>query len=192
MLCDKCHKREARIYCTEIVNGVKKEQYLCEECAAEYASFHLEAVGVSKEVNLGNLLSGLLDNVYKEEHKKLQESVKCKECGMTYEEFLTNGKFGCANCYEAFGKIFDKSLLQIQGSDKHIGKIPKNFMSKTEKVISEITEIDKMSLKLQDAVEKEEFEEAARLRDLIRELRKKEAEEVVNHTPGQKEEPSNA
>ena len=98
----------------------------------------------------------------------------CENCGMSYSEFLKTGKFGCSACYGTFGKVFDKSLKQIQGSDTHHGKIPKGFVTSADRVLDNISEIDKLTLKLQYAVEKEEFEEAARLRDIIREMRSKE------------------
>lgn len=177
MLCDKCKKREATIYYTEIFNGERKEQHLCEECASEYTKFSLRAGANNKEISLGGLLSSILSNYYsnqpvKEESKA--EMITCDHCGMTYESFLQGGKFGCAYCYRSFAKQLEKSFRQIHGSTTHIGKRPIGFVSKTDKIISEMTEIERLSIKLQDAVEKEEFEEAVKLRDHIRELRKKE------------------
>lgn len=174
MICDKCHKREAKVYYTEILNGEKKEQHLCEECASEVTTFHLESAGFNKEISLGGLFTSILSNYYNEP-KETQEQKKpvlhCKTCGMTYEEFLQEGKFGCADCYKSFAKVLDRSLKQIQGSNVHSGKKPKGFMSKTDHLVNEVTEIDKLSIHLQEAIEKEEFEEAARLRDAIRALK---------------------
>lgn len=181
MLCDKCHKREAKIYCTEIINGEKKEQYLCEQCAADYASFQMNGVAVKKEMSVTSLLSGLLEKGYGNQEDKMDGTTRCKGCGMSYREFLKTGKFGCPECYGTFGKVFDKSLRQIQGSDTHHGKIPKGFVTAADRAIDSISEIDKLSLKLQYAVEKEEFEEAAKLRDVIRELRKMEEEKEINN-----------
>lgn len=175
MLCDKCHKREAKIYCTEIINGIKKEQYLCEQCAAEYASFQMNGDSVKKDLPEGSLLSSLLEKGYKNQEEKMDgvSMLTCEGCGMRYNEFLKNGRFGCPKCYSTFGKVFDKSLKQIQGSDSHHGKIPKGFVTEADKVLDNISDLDKLTLKLQYAVEKEEFEEAARLRDIIRDMRSK-------------------
>lgn len=178
MVCDKCKKREATIYYTEIINGEKTEQHLCEECASEFTNFQLQsALGGSKEVSLGGLLSSILGNYYsnqpvKEESKAAM--LKCESCGMTYDAFLQGGKFGCAKCYETFGKQIEKSFRQIQGASSHLGKRPIGFMSKTDQIVKELSMVDRLSIKLQDAIEKEEFEEAARLRDMIRELKQKE------------------
>lgn len=171
MLCNKCQQREAKIYCTEIVNGLKKEQYLCEQCAAEYASFQMGGEETKKEMPSGSLFSGLLEKEYKNQEEKMDEMPTCSNCGMSYSEFLKTGKFGCAQCYSEFGKVFDKSLKQIQGNDTHHGKIPNGFVSPAQKAIDDISEIDKLTLKLQYAIEKEQYEEAAKLRDMIHKMR---------------------
>lgn len=176
MLCDKCKKREAKVYYAEIVGGKKKEQHLCEECAAEHTSFHLASSMVNKDLSLGNLLSSILENYYQNttDSKQGEKQIVCDNCGMTYEEFTQGGKFGCAHCYESFRKQLGTCIKKIQGYDTHIGKAPKGFVSKTDKIVSELTEIEKLSIKLQQAIEKEEFEEAAKLRDSIRALKKEE------------------
>jgi protein arginine kinase activator len=178
MLCDKCKKNEAKLYYTEIINGEKKEQHLCEECALEYTSFSMGSGMFNKEMTLGNLLSSILGNYQAPGSlhgtEQTEKEPSCKSCGMTYSEFLKESRFGCAECYESFKKVLEKSLKNIQGSDTHNGKRPKGFETKTEKLVKELSEIDKLSIKLQDAVEKEEFEEAARIRDRIRQLKKEE------------------
>lgn len=179
MLCDKCHKREAKIYCTEIINGEKKEQSLCEECASEYTSFQMDKTMYNKEISIGGLLSSILGNYYVNqpaiEEKKIP-MIKCKECGMTYETFLQGGKFGCSHCYKSFGKVLEKSLKQIHGAEFHVGKRPKGYLSATDQIVKGLSALERLSIKLQDAIEKEEFEEAARLRDVIKELKKEEIE----------------
>lgn len=173
MLCDRCQKREARIYYTEIFNGEKKEQHLCEECASECTSFHMESAGLNKEISLGGLFSSIFGN-YKEESQTREEkkpTLQCKTCGMTYEEFLQEGKFGCADCYQSFGVILDRSLKQIHGADVHTGKRPRGFKDREKQIINQVTPLEKLTIRLQEAIEKEEFEEAARLRDEIRELK---------------------
>lgn len=179
MLCDKCKKNEAKIYYTEIINGEKKEQHLCEECAMEYTSFQIGPPIMNSELTLGNLLSTILGNYYgsnTQETDKREKELICEGCGMTYSEFMKVGKFGCEKCYDSFEKVLEKSIKSIQGSDTHTGKKPKGFESKTDKIIKELSEIDKLSIHLQEAIEKEEFEEAVKLRDKIRELKKEEIE----------------
>ncbi|BBF45316.1 nucleotide excision repair protein, with UvrB/UvrC motif [Lachnospiraceae bacterium KM106-2] len=177
MLCDRCHKREARIYYTEIIGGQKKEQHLCRECAAEYTSWDFDSQENNKEVSIGNLLSSILSNYYggsKKEKDSKYHGITCSNCKMTYDEFIQGGKFGCSQCYQTFSKQLDKSITRLQGAQAHVGKRPNGFVSHTDQIIRKLSEIDRLELKLQDAVEKEEFEEAAKLRDQIRELKKKE------------------
>lgn len=175
MLCDKCKKNEAKVYYTEIINGQMKEQHLCEECAMECTSFQMGTSFMNQEVTLGNLLSTILGNYYGNAtagDETKEKEIRCDGCGMTYSEFMRIGKFGCEKCYDSFQKVLEKSIKSIQGSNTHTGKKPKGYESKTDKIIKELSEVDKLSIRLQDAIEKEEFEEAAKIRDKIRELKK--------------------
>lgn len=177
MQCDRCKKRDAKVLYTEIINGVKKEQHLCEECAANYTSFQIEKPFLNNEFSLGDLLSTLFDNYSAAGAKNSFYNIpklQCKNCGTTYEGFLQLGKFGCAECYRSFNGQLGKTLKGIQGAEVHTGKRPKGFVSSTDRILKDMSEIEKLSLKLQEAIEKEEFEEAARLRDLIKQLKKEE------------------
>ena len=176
MLCDKCKKRKATIYYTEIVNGEKKEQHLCESCAAEYGEFQSFVSG--KQLSLSNLLSNILSNYSADDPKPKEDEVKaviqCERCGMTYDAFLQGEKFGCAQCYTSFGKQLEKSFRQLHGAVSHVGKKPIGFLSQMDKIVNDLSEVDILSIRLQDAIEKEEFESAALLRDQIRALKAKE------------------
>ncbi len=177
MLCDKCKKNEAKIYYTEIINGEKKEQHLCEECATEYTSFKMGTPFINQELTLGSLLSTILGNYYNNSSQGAEPPEKelhCDGCGMTFSEFMREGRFGCAKCYDSFEKVLEKSIKNIQGSDTHTGKKPKGFETGTQKLVKELSDLDKLSIQLQDAIEKEEFEEAAKLRDRIRQIKKEE------------------
>ncbi|NLK75985.1 MAG: excinuclease ABC subunit B [Clostridiales bacterium] len=176
MLCERCHKRDAKLFYTEIINGTKKEQHLCEECAAEYTSFQMEKPLLNTELTLGDLLSTLLDT-YTTGSKRAGNnvpSVTCNQCGTSFEEFMKNGNFGCANCYRSFHDQLTKTLKSVQGSDVHTGKRPKGFETSMDRLVKNMTEVEKLTIKLQEAIEKEEYEQAAIIRDRIRALRKEE------------------
>lgn len=180
MLCDICHKREAKIYYTEIKNGEKKEQYLCEECAAEHSSFPAPG-GEGLEATIGGFLSNILGNIYgttygtpKDQEKDSSLPV-CEFCKTSYDEVLKTGKFGCAHCYDSFRNLVDKSLNQIQGANTHTGKKPAKEKEAELAPAPTMTEQEKLAFKLQEAIEREEFEEAAKLRDRIRELKGEES-----------------
>ncbi len=179
MLCDNCKKNEAKIYYTEIIQGEKKEQHLCEECASEVTSFHIGKSIPNQELTLGNLLSTILGNYYNNgshNSESVEKENRCSVCGMTHSEFMKLGRFGCENCYYEFYKVLDRSIKNIQGSEFHIGKKPKGFQTNPEKLVKELPEVEKLSIRLQDAIEKEEYEEAAKLRDKIRSLKREETE----------------
>lgn len=177
MLCDICHKREAKIYYTEIKNGEKKEQYLCEECAAEQSTFQTKNGEYSIEGTLSGFLSNILGSIYGDGKQKKNKDImpRCARCGISYEEVLENGKFGCPHCYENFKDMIDKSLKQIQGANSHTGKKPERLKKSVENTVLNIPKLEKLSIQLQEAIEREEFEEAAKLRDRMRELKGEEA-----------------
>lgn len=182
MLCDRCHKKDAKILYTEIINGAKKEQHLCEECATDYTSFQMEKPLMNSDLTLGDLLSTLLETYTGADKKRpgSPESITtCGKCGTTYDEFIQKGRFGCAECYRSFHEQLGKTLKGIQSADIHTGKRPRGFMTDTPgRVMKDFTELERLSMKLQEAIEKEEFEEAARLRDLIKQIKK---EEEINN-----------
>lgn len=172
MLCDRCKKNEAKIYYTEIINGKKTEQHLCEECAAKHSTFQaLNSIGKG-EVNLSGMLFGLLGNIQSTKETDKTPSNACKKCGMTYEQFTKDGQFGCEECYKCFGKVLNKNFRSIHGADTHTGKQPRGYVSEAKRIVDELSEIDKLSIQLQQAIEQEEYEEAAKLRDKIKELKK--------------------
>lgn len=183
MLCGICKAREAKIFYTEIINGEKKEQYLCEECAAKSTNFRLKSPFGGQEFSLGGLLSGLFEGERQKEEGRQYigagEGLACARCGMTYEEFKEKGQFGCAKCYQSFGRLLLKNMRNIQGSDIHTGKKPKNPDGLAEipvENVPELSEIDRLSMQLGQAVEREEYETAAVLRDKIRGLKQGQGE----------------
>lgn len=177
MLCDRCKMRDAKVLYTEIINGAKTEQHLCEECAADYTSFQMEKPLLNSDMTLNSLLSTLLgayqNNTANKPGMNKQDLV-CENCKTTFDEFLQRGRFGCSHCYKYFSSELGKTLRGIQGAQAHTGKRPNGYMSSTDRILKDLSEEDRLSLELQEAIEKEEFEEAARLRDLIRQLKKEE------------------
>ncbi|MDE6875228.1 MAG: UvrB/UvrC motif-containing protein [Lachnospiraceae bacterium] len=187
MLCGICKAREATVFYTEIVAGTKKEQFLCEECAAKSTSLRLKAPFGGEEFSLGGLLLGLFENGGsekggKETAEETERGLSCSGCGMTYAEFKEKGQFGCASCYKEFGRLLLRNMRNIQGSDAHTGKHPKNVVvhkvqapPKGAEEALALDETQRLVLQLEQAVEREEYELAAVLRDRIRERKKQEA-----------------
>lgn len=130
MLCDVCHEREARIMFTEIINGNKREQHLCEQCAGDQARGLQEKLGT--DLSFGSILSGILQNYAKgiTTRNNANEPV-CLRCGMTATDVIKEGRLGCPQCYDVFSLIIDKNLKANQGADEHAGKFPQHGV-KTE------------------------------------------------------------
>lgn len=179
MLCDICKKRPATIYYKEIKNGEEKNKYLCEECASlETASKNGAGDGEAEDV-LGSFLSNILGNISGAAQENKKNQVRCTACNTSYQEVLKIGKFGCANCYEAFQNMLERSLRQIQGANRHIGKKPGYEPTPEERKAREaekkekerLLKIEELSAKLAQAVEVEDYEKAARLRDEVRALK---------------------
>ncbi|NLP36030.1 MAG: hypothetical protein GX357_00045 [Firmicutes bacterium] len=167
MLCEACQKRPATVHLTEIINGEKKVSHLCEQCAREKGEFNFDYPPFS----IQNLLSGLL-NLDVQADKPVEFSARklqCENCGLTYAQFGQIGRFGCSQCYTSFGERLQPLMRRIHGSAQHVGKIPKRAGT-TVKLRRNLEEMRK---ELQALVEREEFEQAAILRDQIRELEAK-------------------
>ena len=124
MLCDICHTREAKIIYTEIINGQKREQHLCENCAGEQTLALTDKLG--GEFPIGSILSGILQNYAKGISAKSANEPVCMRCGMTASELVKGGRVGCPECYNAFTMILDKNLRTVQGAVEHHGKEPVN------------------------------------------------------------------
>ena len=162
MQCNICGKKEATVHLTEIINEQVTKLHLCEECAKHKGAEMEEHFGLS------DLLAGLSDLGATIESKSA-ESIKCPKCDFTYQNFTKIGRFGCSECYDAFRKQMTPLLKRIHGSDRHIGKVP--LMA--GKAVKDTRSLQDLRTRLDKAIQMEEFEEAARLRDKIKEIENK-------------------
>lgn len=162
MQCDICGKNESTVHLTEIINNEVTKLHLCEACAKQ------KAYEMEEHFGLAELLGGLADFGVEIESGGMSK-LKCKSCGFSYMDFKKAGRLGCGECYEAFSKNLTPLLKRIHGSDQHYGKAP----SKAKKMVKVRDDIQTLKSRLQKAIHMEEFEEAAELRDQIKELEKK-------------------
>jgi len=171
LFCQECGKRPATLHFTKIVNGEKTEFHICESCAREKG----EGIpGTPNSFSIHSLLSGLLDfnSPGASARQAPPQTVRCEECGLTYAQFSKIGRFGCSSCYSAFADRLDPLLKRVHSSTTHSGKIPKRSGGQ----IQCKREIEQLRKDMQTYIEQEEFENAAELRDRIRELERKLAE----------------
>ena len=172
MICQECNERPATLHFTNFSNGEKTEMHLCERCAQEKGEMFMMNQGSGFSIN--NLLAGLL-NMEPAFQTKAQEPFpqepvhQCDKCSMTFRQFVRVGRFGCANCYEAFREQLIPVIRRLHsGNTSHKGKIPKRVGGH----IQIQRNISELRMKLNELVTKEEFEEAVRVRDEIRMLEK--------------------
>lgn len=182
MLCDVCNKNQATVHLTEIVDEQMTELHLCEECARQ------KSIQMEQQFGLSDLLAGLVDFG---KHVEGEEPSKacCSNCNLSYDDFKKIGRLGCSNCYSSFIKYLTPLLKRIHGSTIHTGKLPKGVtsvpMETVKKAEPPVTKCDLLDLKnqLQEAVKIENFEEAAKLRDKIRELESKKPDSSKSQVP---------
>ena len=160
MVCDACKQQQATVHLTEIVNDQVSKLNLCEECARE------KGAQIKSHFGLADLLAGLADFDLGLKDVEAPTQLKCPSCGLTYRAFQKIGRLGCGGCYEAFRQYLAILLKRIHGSTHHMGKIPTTVASD----VSFKAELQSLKAKLHQAIDAEAFEEAAHLRDRIREL----------------------
>ncbi|MCG8542151.1 MAG: UvrB/UvrC motif-containing protein [Clostridia bacterium] len=164
MLCEKCKQNKATVHVTKIQNNSKMEVHLCEECARKSEDMSFE-----NPFTINNFLTGLLDSVQSSPIKvDYIKTTTCSKCGMSYGKFKQLGRLGCSDCYKTFNEKLMPLIKNVHGSQQHTGKIPK----KEGSVIRLKRDIMNMRKDLRRAIDKEEFERAAQLRDKIKLLEK--------------------
>lgn len=170
MICQECNQRPATLHFTKILNGEKAEYHLCEKCAQEKGDMFMLSGAPGFSIN--NLLAGLLniDSAFqktKQDPFKPEEILQCNKCAMTFQQFIKVGRFGCANCYQAFGQQLEPIFRRLHsGNSVHQGKIPARVGGN----IHLRKNIEELKQSLKDSIAREEFEQAAEIRDSIRSL----------------------
>lgn len=165
MLCQNCKVNNATNHIHSVVNGVVSDKYLCSKCAAL-----LQSNQFSDDSIFSMLSSFLNDGV--EAKVKSQTAKRCECCNMSFAEISKTGRVGCGNCYKTFGKELMPTLVRIHGRSTHVGKGVQTVDVITDKAPNsqETAEnkVDTLKKELQKAIETEEYERAAELRDEIR------------------------
>ena len=156
--CDSagCGNR-ASVHLTQVVDDQASTQYLCKACA--------EAKGVGPLVAPEKAVIELLSHVV--DGSERREEGACGFCGQTTADFKESGRMGCPECYTSFEALSRRLLRGIHGSSGHVGKVyvppgPESFVSGRQ--------MADLGRRLERAIEAEDFERAAVLRDQIRGL----------------------
>jgi protein arginine kinase activator len=155
MTCQKC-REEASVHLTEAIDGQVREVHLCGPCARK-AGLALE--GPSPDLGLETVVQTLILAHVGELVGELAQCA-CPDCGLRYMEFRTGGRLGCPGDYDAFGRGLLPLLRRAHGASRHVGKVPRRRPKATDRL--------HLRAKLRAAIVREDYEEAARLRDRLR------------------------
>ena len=162
MLCDNCGENEAVIHLTQIVDNQMGTFHLCEACAAEKG---LEPDPGIPDFPLTDFLAQMGQG--EEEPEESRDPGACEYCGLTLDDFKRTGRLGCSHCYVTFDAHLRGLFRRLHGGTQHVGKVylpPDPSASEMEK------RLEGLRRRLHRAIESEDFERAAELRDQIRSL----------------------
>jgi len=159
MLCCICKEKNATVHLTQITGDKMQKVDLCEECA--------KSKGVNDQTgfSLADLLLGLGASQELEQSADGKEA-KCPQCGFTHADFKKSGRLGCSECYNTFSEGLGGLLKTMHKGTRHVGKVPESLRTKRD--IAE--QLGTLQKKLNKAIETEDFEQAAQLRDQIKQL----------------------
>jgi protein arginine kinase activator len=160
MLCEICHKNNATVHLTEIINGKVVEMHICQFCA------QAKTDQLNKNLDISGFLSSLAEMTG---DFSQGEVLRCPFCGLTYAGFKKKGRLGCEKCYVTFRRQLLPLLKKIHSSTSHTGKIP---ASRGKEAFGPV-KLKELQERLRQAIQREEYEEAAKLRDRIKEIEKK-------------------
>ena len=168
MLCDNCKERNAIINLTQVEHDSKVTLHLCEQCAQLKG---VETGGAVLKSPLGNFLGALgkgggLGGALV---PTSADGVRCPACGSTLRDFRDSGRLGCDQCYVTFDGHLRDLLRRLHGSSQHVGE---RYEAPGEAggLADPRSRLLELKAQLRRAVEGENFELAAELRDRIRVL----------------------
>ncbi|MFA6104137.1 MAG: UvrB/UvrC motif-containing protein [Victivallaceae bacterium] len=179
MLCDACKKNDATIHIQEIISGQKKTIHLCGECAAKKSGDNpaMEIGGFNIAEMLYNLTEKLNIPGFQQALQQggaapaPEKALVCPACGWTTEGLRNSGRLGCPECYNTFRDILEGALENMHRGKLHVGKKPGSDSSdESPRLMLELMNYQK---ELEELVQREEYEKAAKVRDTINELKKK-------------------
>jgi protein arginine kinase activator len=162
MKCDFC-TNESTIHLTEIVNGQVVEMHLCEACAKE------KGTDLSQPFSAADFFSSFSDVLNEPGFAESARQMVCPVCGMSYADFSKSGRLGCEKCYEHFKKTLLPLIKRVQRSVVHQGKrpLPSDAKGRTQ------LQIQRLQKQLEHCIETEDFEQAAQIRDEIKQIESK-------------------
>ena len=163
MICQACKKAQATVHLTEIKGDQPAELHMCEACAREKGlTLDTSKTEGGPQISWIDLITSASGG---EEAGEDAPALTCPLCGMTYKEFRESGRLGCPNDYVAFQAALLPLLEKVHHGVRHEGKRPAGADPETS-----AEELSGLHDELRLAIQKEEYEHAASIRDRIRKL----------------------
>ncbi len=144
MICDVCKGRSASVRVKKMTGGLLTDHFLCTECAIRF--------GYAKKIN----------RFYAAEPQP-ESGVRCPCCGCSMQEITEMGVVGCASCYDTFREPLAMTVEKIHGKVSYAGRVPPTSSPRMQNE----SRIAAARAELAAAIEREDFERAAQLRDFI-------------------------
>ena len=158
MVCDSCRERDAVVHLTQVVEGAVTQVHLCETCAADK--------GVETTVAAPKTpLTSLLQTVQQQMTTSATDQARCSFCQASYKDFRASGRLGCARCYSTFEAQLRDLLQRVHGATRHLGR---QYGSPAPEQLQRASTVLELREQLRRAIELEQFEQAARLRDQLK------------------------
>jgi protein arginine kinase activator len=155
MTCQRCNA-EASVHLAESIDGRRRDLHLCAPCARKAGVILPEAPG---ELALDAVVQSLIITHVGELVGELAESA-CPDCGLKYMEFRTAGRLGCPNDYRVFSRGLLPLVQRTHGATRHVGKVARRVPAASQRL--------RLRTQLREAIAREDYEQAARLRDQLR------------------------
>lgn len=159
MICDVCKNKPATVFLTQIVEGKMQKVNLCETCSKD------KGVTDPTGFALADLLLGL---GAAQEMERGGNAQRCPVCGFGQADFKKTGRLGCAACYKTFAEGLAPLLKGMHKGEAHVGKVPSRLALSMERE----SMLKDLHRDLRAAVQEENYESAAKIRDQIRESEK--------------------
>lgn len=173
MQCDKCGASGAVIHLTKIQNNEMNSLHLCESCAAdEGVEPGVPAPAAPLTDFLAQMGKGLSAGT-------ATATAECPACGLTIADFKRTGRLGCASCYPHFAAHLRGLLRRLHGGTQHVGKV---LQPPDPAHTDKLARVSSLRRSLQLAIDMEDFERAAAIRDEIRQI---ETPGLVQESPGE-------
>ena len=176
MICQRCQQQDAVVHFYITENGLTREIFLCELCAKN----NKEIGFVFNSAIVPEFLKAILTS-NPALVKQPSDDLLCPKCGISLSRITKMGKMGCNTCYDTFETQLDPLLRRVHGGGQNVGKIP----DRQGAALKSSLELKNLKEKLQALIYQELFEEAAVVRDRIRELEQNREENVQGTKEGQ-------